>query len=519
MKIKNLFQRYLAAIACWALMAGFAVAQQPFDLQPEPEPEKQAAQEEPIIVRPNQNRAAGRQFQSPDDESEIPDQPVLLNAKFVGWEGAEPATKAARISKTLRANWIMVDSNGRFEGRVFAGEGADISNMTVYLMNMGRLVKETVVNEQGVFQFSNVREGAYALVGWGAKGFFAFGLNILDHNDAATAEMPRTINVIAFQNASSINTDWIRFFSPRVNYRVYGRYLAGEGQDDPPALFGLAGLRQFLPKAIPATSISGHQVQLTAQGSLLGRVHQLTSETGRPVDVRSTRVMLLKGDDVVGATDADNYGVFEFPAVANGQYGLMAVGVDGMGLIGIDVGDPAPMNDKGEFSDDKALTPFDFCLISSETVGWMNHYATELAYRRNLLAPRRPSPDEMNRQCPNCEGSGCNTCQGTGLCTSRCQSFEDWAANCANQHERTKLGSGYILSEASKDLRRAVKTSDNLFENAFYGSSNGGSNSMNGQDFGGSQPGTDYFGQPSNGEGFGSPSPGTYSPNPGPYNQ
>jgi hypothetical protein len=136
---------------------------------------------------------------------------------------------------------------------------------------------------------------------------------------------------------------------------------------------------------------------------------------------------------------------------------LLAAGVDGVGLIAIDIVDGKNsiiMNEAGEIvkDDDNASVepyPFDFCMISAETVGWLNHNAHELAYRRNLLAPRKPSPDEANRICNGCEGAGCNHCQGTGLCTSRCQSFEDWAANCLGQEQKTKLGSGYILRETS----------------------------------------------------------------------
>jgi hypothetical protein len=470
MKINELFKTFLAVAVCLSTLSGAVVAQQPFDALPNTDAEDASDDEEPLIVRPGLDRTPSRPFRNPADQEDAPDQTVLLNADFAGWQEAGLGVKQNRVGKDLRANWIMVDDNGRFEGLVRAGEGVDVRDMNIYLMNMGRLVKETTVDSEGRFNFTNVRQGAYSIIGWGSKGFFAYGLNILAYNQDANSSTPRSINVTAFQNASTINTDWIQYFAPRVNYRVFGRYRSGEGQKDPAALYGFDGLVRYQPKASPATSISGRNVAKTADGRLLGRVHQLNSLTGRPVDVRTTKVMLLKGDNVVASTNTDNYGVFEFQDIADGAYGLVAAGVDGMGLIGINVGSSTGMNDLGQLADSSGDL-FDFTIVSSETVGWLNHYADEVAYRRNLLAPRRPDPAD-NQYCDTCGGTGCQTCYGTGLCTSKCQSFREWAMNCRNQHENTKIGSGYILSEAAKDLRGSLERADSTFERAFYG--NGG---------------------------------------------
>jgi hypothetical protein len=470
MKIETQFTFFLA-LAVLALATSDAVAQQPF-----PDDNNQ---DEPIIVRPNQDRLPPRPFSVPGDEEETPDQSVLLNTRFAGWQQASVAGSSRRVSNELRANWLMVDRNGRFEGRVTAGEGADVTLMSVYLLNMGRLVKETVLNDDGTFSFNNVRQGCYALVGWGEKGFFAYGLNILDFNPETAPAMPPALEVIAFQNQTSINIDWIRFFAPQVIYRVYGRYPQGEGPDDDAALFGLEGLVSYAPKVPAATSISARPVRLTSDGRMVGRVHQMTSLTGRPVDVRTTRVMLFQGDDVVKSTETDNYGVFEFQGVSSGQYGLVAVGVDGMGMVGITVGSgeqDETMNALGELVEGDGAADgevFDFCMVPSETVGWLNHTAIELAYLRNLLSNRRSTNDDQ-RTCPGCNGMGCSNCQGTGLCTSRSQSFESWANNCCNQTEKTKWGSGYILNGFSKDLRRSMERSNRRLENAFYGDGSGG---------------------------------------------
>ena len=464
--------------------------------------------EDDLIVRPNQPRQEGNNFQFPSDQEEKPGQTVLLNSKFAGWEQAGANVGGRRLSNELRANWIMVNANGRFTGQVIPAKDASLEGMVVYLSSMGRIVRESKVDANGIFEFSNVAEGPYALVGWAENAFFAFGLNILEFDEQNISKVRNNVRVMAIQNKTTLNTDWVQFYTPKVNFRIFGRYREAEGLDDPASLYGIRGLTANMPNAEPATSIDARPVTRTVSGGMIGRVHQMNSETGRPVDVRATRVLLLQGDDVVAATDSDNYGVFYFPQVEIGQYGLLAAGVDGMGLIGIEVIDndqeSIVMNEAGELVDAQGQAqkqepyPFDFCMVSAETVGWMNHYASELAYRRNLLAPRRPSPDEQNRVCAGCEGSGCQHCQGTGICTSRCQSFEDWAMNCANQHQRTKLGSGYILSEAHKDMRRLVNRSNEYFEQAFYGNADSGALPGYGNGYQGGYQNGGYGGNPGN---------------------
>ncbi len=500
------------AVACLlGFISSAALAQLPFGplptIEPEPQPSTQPEadpqnEDNPLVVRPQENRVPTQPFQAPLDLEEAPDQVIELNSQYAGWQGVGTGVRKNRVSEELRANWMMVDSNGRLPGRVIPIEGVETENMEIYLLNQGRLVKETRVDEEGQFAFNNVRQGSYALVGWGPEAFFAFGINILAETEDVPRSVPRDVKVMAFQNTTTINTDWIRHFAPSVAFRVFGRYPYGEGAEDAPLLYGFEGLSKYLPKASAATSIANHPIKRTSDGRLIGRVHQMNSDTGRPVDLRTTKVMLLKGDEVFAATDADNYGVFEFPGVPDGQYGLVAAGVDGVGLIAINVsGTNSIMNEDGEMLEANADTGefIDFCLTPVETIGWLNNYASDLAYRRNLLAPRRPNPNQ-NKLCDSCNGNGCQQCRGTGLCTSKCQTFEDWAARCRWQSERTKLGSGYIISEAAKDIRGAVDRSGERFERAFYGE--GGYNGLGGSGGGGGGAGDSYFGSGGYGTGY-----------------
>jgi hypothetical protein len=475
MKTQDIAQLFVAAAVCLCMSVPVSAApQQDLEIPRGSGPSEDSSgdnksdsdDDSPIVIRPGNSRLPVRPFQPPKDVEPESDQPIVLNARFAGWEGAHAKTDGKKIGDHLRGNWIMVDTNGRFNGTVKPCQGADVTNMNVFLMHMGRLVQQTTVDSDGRFSFNNVRQGSYALTGWGDRGMFTFGVNILSHNPNATENFPSNeILATAFQNQSSINTDWIKYYSARVGFRVFGRYPEGEGAKDSQALYGTTGLYNNLPKNQPATSISSHTVKRTSDGRLVGRVHQMNSLNGRPVDVRTTKVLLLENDSVVASTGTDNYGVFEFEQVPDGSYGVLAAGVDGVALTGITV--------SGTAADDETAGLIDFTLISSETIGWLNDYAIEVAYRRNLLAPRRPMEDPNQYGCPYCnnQSGGCQNCQNDYLkcqCRSRGITFEQWQSmGC--QCIKSGFGEGRFIKEVGKTLRRTIDKTDDFYENAFGG--------------------------------------------------
>jgi hypothetical protein len=164
--------------------------------------------------------------------------------------------------------------------------------------------------------------------------------------------------------------------------------------------------------------------------------------------------MLFQGDDVVASTTTDNYGVFEFTQVPDGSYAVTAVGVDGVGLIGIEVvGDKAGA--------DPAI---DFTMVSSETVGWLKHYATEVAYRRGLMAPRQPYPEDQISGDFAMEAAYANSC-----CRSRGVSFQQWL-QMGCQCGARKFGDGQIIADFANGVRKNIERVDAVYERAFYSS-------------------------------------------------
>lgn len=236
-----------------------------------------------------------------------PQQPIVVREDRAGWNEAGKGISRERLSEQLRSHWVMVDSNGLLLGTVIGFNDTAVTDVKVHLLSNGIVVSTANVNAQGQFSFNNVQEGTYGLVGIGETSFFAFGFNAIRNSNNPLAKAPRSITVMAGPNQTSINTDWIAHFGPEVKFRVYGRFESREGTEDPPRLYGTEGIRTHYPEAYPATTIQSHAVTTLDDGRLVGRVHQIDSGTGRPVDVRNIRVMLLKEDDVYAATSTDNF--------------------------------------------------------------------------------------------------------------------------------------------------------------------------------------------------------------------
>jgi hypothetical protein len=46
--------------------------------------------------------------------------------------------------------------------------------------------------------------------------------------------MPEKLLIQAVENKTTINLDWIRYFAPNLQFRVYGRFVSKQGSGDPP---------------------------------------------------------------------------------------------------------------------------------------------------------------------------------------------------------------------------------------------------------------------------------------------
>lgn len=435
------------------------------------------------------------------------DQKILVREKFAGWNEAGTGTNGDAIGDELRANWVMLGNNGLLQGQVLGGATVNAAKVPVYLLSRGRVLTQTRTDAEGNFSFNNVQQGTYSLVGFGEDAFFAFGFDAIDYAESIQFRMPDKLLVRAVQNKTTINLDWIRYFAPKLQFRVYGRFVSQQGSKDPANLYGLEGISVIPPQSAPATSIQAHPVSLTEDGTLVGRVHQIDELNGRPVDVRGIRAILIQDDKVFGAASTDNYGVFSIPGVSPGFYSIVAVGNDGMGCIGVEVVANASTEN---------ARPIDFSLVAPETAGWLNHIATEVAYQRVVGRPRENTtqcqqcgtaiPPMMNGvcgQCGVCQECGVRTFYGMcGGCGTGCMSGY---GGCFGGG-MSGYG-GYGGSGTSNCLRQFWKDVNACIDSCFYGDSSAyGSNYGGGYAGGYGQGGYGaygYGGQPYGGMPYG----------------
>ncbi len=320
----------------------------------------------------------------------------IVEEQFAGWRQAGEGYNGDRLVDTLRANWVMVNPSGGLQGSVanYAPSKGQKRPMKIHLLSRGLLINTANVNSDGTFRFTGMKEAAYTIIGVSENQFFAFSFNAIPYQ-AEIKNAPGSINVVAMPATIGFTVAWLERFAPLVKFRNYGVFKTKQAAADPARLYGLKGLSTAMPNAIPATSIQAHAIMETSDGRVLGRIHQLTSLSGRPVDVLNTTVALTKGTEVVAHTSTDNYGVFEFKNIEPGNYGLFAAGDDGIGAMGIQIVE----NQKG------ASGVIDFTLATSESIGWINHTLKEEDYLNRILQPR----PEMSNFNPNCGGQ-CGWC-------------------------------------------------------------------------------------------------------------
>lgn len=401
------------------------------------------------VIDPNKPLALN--FQDPAGNALLPpSQDVIRPSKkvaeeFAGWREAGEGYNDSRLREGLRANWVMVDPSGRLSGQVLNHKRG---SMRIHLLRRGRLQESTdLIN--GAFSFTGVKQAAYTIVGFSDNHFFAFSFDAISFRDGAG--MPTGLRVAALPARWDFNAAWVKRFSPLVKFRNYGVFTSKQTAADPARLLGSEGLHNHAPAAVAATSIINHPVAALSDGRLVGRIHQIDSLNGRPVDVLNTTIVLTSGTDIVQHTSVDNFGVFEFSNIKPGEYGLFAAGSDGIAAIGITVIDQIA---------DGAPSMIDFSLVSSESVGWINHYLTEADYLNRLLTPRSelaqrvapaqptgkgqsgshpPTNEQFHRRCQSqgfqgCRGLGSGNCQGcqSGQCNGGCANGGCGNGGCGN---------------------------------------------------------------------------------------
>ncbi len=398
------FKLVTACTLAWVLPACICCC--PVVSAQEPDTAKQAEAE--LVEQENAIQAELDQ-QAPFDLQATQDLPVQeplpnIDKSLVGWYEAGSGTNGERIGTQIRASWVMINETDSIQGQVVGNTG-DIS---IFLLRNGFVVAQSKTNDIGSFRLEGLTPGPYAIAGYSPDVFFVYGFLAIKHRPAASG-FPNRLNIQAVSGAENnlLIGKIIKDNAPRVNFRAYGQYDIGEGAEDPPEYFGWQGLETFDQPVLPANSIQAQPISLLSDGRLIGRVHQIDNKTGRPVEVFDTRIIVIQGGQIVAETQTDSLGVFEISGLSGGNYGIIAVGSDGLAALGIEIVDADTTTQpdsetRGRFRDNNvrniAFTrrqdnggAFDILLSDPESIGWLNNYVAEQLFQQAMDQPR-PQP-------------------------------------------------------------------------------------------------------------------------------
>ena len=266
-------------------------------------------------------------------------------------EPAQESVQAVAVSTTVedevldpsavlhdRQHSITLDENGGFSGRLSSltkpdGNLASASGMNVKVVRAGRVVASTSTNDDGSFAVSGLSGGVVALLATGSKGLLIYSVNLTERGLGFAGATP-----VSVDNSIQLDLNSAVVCSSDV---ALAKTLLKQGVPTADRRFNVdvSEAEQAYPVGTneSSTALSHHQVQLQADGALVGQVNLLDERTGRHREVLDLTVHFLRDGQHVGQTEAQRDGRFVISGLAPGVYSLLTTGEDGLTAIGIDV--------------------------------------------------------------------------------------------------------------------------------------------------------------------------------------
>jgi hypothetical protein len=256
------------------------------------------------------------------------------DAILVPLESNEPSEIAEQVAADVlrdRGHYLAIDDNGAFTGRLLSlnPSGTEAAGgLTVKLIKDGNVVAQTVTGNDGTFNVQGLSEGTIALLAYNSDHFLLYAVNLrrVDQFDGAPA-----IQDIGMSSAVTSGAD-----AQLARELVYGssqssewRFQGAAGENDHGYPEGEQGT--------PSTATAHHDVQLQADGTLVGQVNLLDPRTGRHSDVRDLTIHFIHNGSAVGATEVAANGEFRMAGLQPGIHSVVTTGRDGVLALGINI--------------------------------------------------------------------------------------------------------------------------------------------------------------------------------------
>lgn len=217
-----------------------------------------------------------------------------------------PESVTMRVSAD-RLHKITLNSTGGIEGRITTLKNADsegLSDLKVYFVRNGEIVKQSSTDASGTFQIENMTEGAYSFVATGKNGFAAYG-----------------VNVVANDGATQVNAMEAAAVSPR--FSVVKEILENNlpSQIASEILDGASNITDEL--------VGANRIKLQ-NGNLIGNIVPLFGDIS---NVEGTQVHIISNDKQVARVQADANGDFAVADLEPGVYDFVAAGPTGIAAV------------------------------------------------------------------------------------------------------------------------------------------------------------------------------------------
>ena len=253
------------------------------------------------------------------------------------------------LGDRLRSHIVRLNEDDQLVGRVtiiesVTGDLQPVGAVTVRFIRKGEVIEEVVPDGRGEFTARKLREGVYSMIAAGNDGFLAWSVHVKP-KASDVAKMPKHIRAKYLTQGVSDRLDVEAAAVPPSNFAPLkslllgylpseGSMLSMGGSDVPP------GMEDPPAGARTGTTLKHHQVRLTRDGRLIGRIRKLQPDTGRDLKIIQLNAFLLRNNEQVDQEQVNPDGTFAFKDLRPGVYSMVAAGKDGFLAFSIDVLNP-----------------------------------------------------------------------------------------------------------------------------------------------------------------------------------
>jgi uncharacterized membrane protein YgcG len=258
---------------------------------------------------------------------------VLFAISFQGLAAAAEDDAAGTVLNHLTMNqWVSATDSGGLSGRVVlpkpAGEAEALADVSVAILARDGEVLRAKTNQKGEFEIAGVEPGVYALTARGDHVFAACAMHVVSQSEVKNLDFPRTVQIsMANVDYTVVNTALIRYLPPSVKKQQVEYDSVNLGQLQ--------------------SRVCGQDLFRVAQdgNGMKGRLHVAGAKIGDLNAASHTNVFLFKDTMEIDRALSDDQGKFNFANLDPGFYSILAIGPNGIGLIGFELVDPATIQE------------------------------------------------------------------------------------------------------------------------------------------------------------------------------